>query len=352
MEINWHTEKRAVRELVPHPDNPRSITAQQHKALTSSLKKFNLAEIPVINTENTILAGHQRVSILMQLGRGSELIEVRVPDRVLTEEESKEYLIRSNKNTGEWNMEKLKDFTTIGNLTDWGFEDFKDFDLATTEKEEVKDEEEVKEEEEEIDNFVGDVIYPSDNQYDIPTLSINVQATTVELPFNRWGSLARSSRMEGTYHFYTDDYKFDGLWKHPEMILNSNCKATVEPNFSTNDQMPFSVALYNMYKKRWISKYFQTNGIKIFIDLAVAKKFRDIALVGVPKGWKSYATCYYPKNYELEKLLGDWEQAKEHAGTSEINFIVYGGGEKIKELAKEKLWYYFEQNAQAVHKKL
>lgn len=68
--LQWHTEKRKVADLVPYSYNPRKITNERLERLKVSLKKYNLAEIPAINTDNVIVAGHQRVKVLMDLGRG------------------------------------------------------------------------------------------------------------------------------------------------------------------------------------------------------------------------------------------------------------------------------------------
>ena len=59
-----------------------------------------------------ILAGHQRIKVLQLLGRGNEQIDVRVPNRKLTEKEAEAYMIGSNSITGEWDFgaEGLKDF--------------------------------------------------------------------------------------------------------------------------------------------------------------------------------------------------------------------------------------------------
>ena len=56
----WHTEKRKISDLLPYEKNPRKITEKQQQELTHSLKKFNIVEIPAIDTDNTICAGHQR----------------------------------------------------------------------------------------------------------------------------------------------------------------------------------------------------------------------------------------------------------------------------------------------------
>lgn len=108
--IKWSTQVRKVKDLIPYDKNPRKITDEQKEQLTKSLKKFNLVEIPAINTDGKIIAGHQRVTILIALGRGKEEIDVRVPNRKLTEAEFKEYNLRSNKNTGEWDFDFLKEF--------------------------------------------------------------------------------------------------------------------------------------------------------------------------------------------------------------------------------------------------
>ncbi len=127
--IEWHNEQRKISQLIPHPKNPRQMTEKQIADLTASLQKFNLAEIPVINTNDTLLAGHQRCRILALLDRADELIDVRVPNRELTAAEADEYLIRSNKNVGEWDWDLLANNFNDKKLLTWGFSDF-DFDMA------------------------------------------------------------------------------------------------------------------------------------------------------------------------------------------------------------------------------
>ena len=106
----WHTEQRKINDLIPFEGNPRKMTKKQAEQLQKSLEKFNLAEIPAINTDNKIIAGHQRINILQMLGRGEEIIDVRVPNRELTDDEFKEYNLRSNKNIGSWDFDELANF--------------------------------------------------------------------------------------------------------------------------------------------------------------------------------------------------------------------------------------------------
>lgn len=98
-----------MRELVPLSYNPRTLTEEGRERLTRSILKFNLAEIPAINLDNVVLAGHQRLAVLVDLGRGEELIDVRVPNRQLTKDELDEYNVTSNVGAGQWDYQSLLD---------------------------------------------------------------------------------------------------------------------------------------------------------------------------------------------------------------------------------------------------
>lgn len=117
----WRTERRRVNDLIPFDKNPRTLSEKQEKDLKRSIEIFDLVEIPAVDTDNKILAGHQRAHILQLLGRGDELIDVRVPSRKLSDEEYEEYLLRSNSNTGSWNYDLLKSFD-LDLLLDVGFD--------------------------------------------------------------------------------------------------------------------------------------------------------------------------------------------------------------------------------------
>ena len=120
--LAWVTEKRKISELIGHPKNPRKIDEAGMRNLQESINRFNFVEIPAIDTDNTILAGHQRLKAMQLVGRGEEEIDVRVPNRALTTTEREEYLLRSNQNTGSWDDELLKTFD-MDLLLDVGFDD-------------------------------------------------------------------------------------------------------------------------------------------------------------------------------------------------------------------------------------
>jgi len=142
--LKWHTEQRIINDLIPYKENPRIMTEKQKNDLEESLKRFNLMSIPVINTDNTIISGHQRMKILQLLGRGKEEIDVRVPNRKLTKNEFKEANLRENKNLGGWDWDMLANFDEEL-LLDVGFSEEELEDPTFEATEDIEKEEDIRE---------------------------------------------------------------------------------------------------------------------------------------------------------------------------------------------------------------
>lgn len=107
-QLEWKTKQVKVSDLILLDINPRKISDDKKKKLIESLEKFNIAEIPAVNTDMTVIGGNQRVTALIEMGRGDEMIDVRIPSRKLTAKELKEYSIVSNTHAGEFDFEKLE----------------------------------------------------------------------------------------------------------------------------------------------------------------------------------------------------------------------------------------------------
>jgi DNA modification methylase len=118
--ITWKTERRKVKDLIPADYNPRKITERQKQELVDSIKEFSEVDPLVINTNNHVIGGHQRLSIYVE--QAIDEIDVRVPDRKLTIDEEVKLNLRLNKNTGEWDPDKLQEMD-IETLLDVGFGD-------------------------------------------------------------------------------------------------------------------------------------------------------------------------------------------------------------------------------------
>jgi len=173
----------------------------------------------------------------------------------------------------------------------------------------------------------------------------SAQKTIVE-PFLIWGSITRKKEMLGTYAFYCDDYKFTNLWNDPDTLVKTGCAVAVEPNFSINDLMPPVVALYHIFQKRWLSRYWQTQGIKIIIDVNVCPRYAQLGFIGVPRGWKTYCTRIHKGMHYI--LDYEYQLCQEHAGCDPL-FIVYGGDNKFaRQYCEQRGWLWIPDKRSAI----
>lgn len=112
--LNWKTEQRQVRDLIPKDYNPRKRNEKGQSVLEKSLDKFNLVDTPVVNLDNTLISGHRRLEYYIERKQLDELIDVRVPNRLLTKDEVDEYMLLANTHAGEWDLPKLEEH--FGNI--------------------------------------------------------------------------------------------------------------------------------------------------------------------------------------------------------------------------------------------
>ena len=187
-----------------------------------------------------------------------------------------------------------------------------------------------------------DRLFPSDNEFEIPTLRLDRQPETgLLLPFAPWGANSRRKKAIATYHFYVDDYRFNNIWLHPEKLLITGCTECVEPNFSLFDTTPVAYGLQLLYKKRWLARWFQECGIRVWVDLHVSAKFRELNKLGVPVGYNAFATRGISECPEV--ILDELEVAREISGLESPNLIIYGGGNQVRSICRENNLLYVEQ---------
>lgn len=193
---------------------------------------------------------------------------------------------------------------------------------------------------------IPDVIYPSDNKLMIPTLDINMQATEAALPFVAWGSVKRKDlRLTGTLHFYVDDARFSNLYNDCTPVLNSGVPIAVEPNYSLFNQTVIPAAIWWIYQKRWLARFWQSRGIRTIVDLNVAERYSELNLYGVPQGWRAYATRGHTDR--LDALQFEYSLAKRRAGAEPL-FVVVGGGKAVAELCMGRNWIHVPDHIQSI----
>lgn len=79
----------------------------------------------------------------------------------------------------------------------------------------------------------------------------------------------------------------------------------------------------------------------VYADLNVSKKFVEYNRLGIPDGYNAFATRGYADREEY--LRDEIQLAREISGMDIPNMIVYGGGEKIREICLQSQVLYLEQ---------
>jgi hypothetical protein len=194
---------------------------------------------------------------------------------------------------------------------------------------------------------VGHEWLTSDNEYGIPTLDPEMQAGQLPALWRKWGEQCHrnpAGASTGVY-LYTEDYKFSGLWAH-DWIGPGGYAVAVEPNYSSGPGMPLAVMLWGIYRKRHLARRWQRAGIRILVDLNVETEFAEVALLGVPQGWRAYATRALEGH--IEEVERDYGRGCERAGSSDILYVVFGGHTRTAELCADRGWAHIPERAEEV----
>jgi ParB-like chromosome segregation protein Spo0J len=122
VDVKVYVEK--IEKLIANDSNPRKINSKAYEDLKKSLRDFpemkKLREI-VVDENLTILGGHQRIYALKDLGY--EDVTVKQVSG-LTAKQKREFIIKDNTASGEWDSDILANEWNIAELEEWGIPDF------------------------------------------------------------------------------------------------------------------------------------------------------------------------------------------------------------------------------------
>ena len=70
---------------------------------------------------------------------------------------------------------------------------------------------------------------------------------------------------EGFVHFYMDDYKFESIWRNPKNALQKlrRFAGVITPDFSTYQDMPAALKIYNTYRMRAFGYWLGKQGLQV-----------------------------------------------------------------------------------------
>jgi hypothetical protein len=105
------------------------------------------------------------------------------------------------------------------------------------------------------------------------------------IPFNR---AKTCTRRDVGVHFFIDDYQFERVWKSPQLYVEmlKRYRFVCAPDFSLYLDMPMAAKIWNVYRSRLITAYWQKQGVKVVPTLQWAEPgthdfcFRGIEMCG------------------------------------------------------------------------
>lgn len=173
---------------------------------------------------------------------------------------------------------------------------------------------------------------PAENsKYDIPAILPTYELPEVEewIGFN-YAKSEPNPENKGV-HFFVDDYQFERVWNDPVKYVKilSEFKCLLAPDFSPYGDMPLIAQMWNHYRKHWISRYWQLNGLVVIptVRSSTDKRSLDWFLEGEPaNAIIAYSSMWTTDNTENKDY--------------EINVIEYE--QMIKELKPTRILLYGE----------
>jgi hypothetical protein len=146
--------------------------------------------------------------------------------------------------------------------------------------------------------FREDARFQSSNPWGLPDLRSDRLADVV--PSGTWtgegdpaGLLvpfrsAATSRLRGAVLcFYVPDWRFESVWAQAVRTVSTlhaaGLAAVVAPDFSMWRDDPLAVQLWNLYRSRWVARYWQEAGINVIPNLQFAdERTLEFAFAGMP----------------------------------------------------------------------
>jgi hypothetical protein len=241
-----------------------------------------------------------------------------------------------------------------------GFSD-EDFDVTSSSVFGKQDDDDIETLDDELGELQGilqlkeDMVFASDNYYDIPVLAKSMLLDKLPDPLDTWGGkdatpddgvttwlwnygVASKSELpmdRAILCFYTYDTYFETFWENPGFMtakmLNAGIKTAVVPDFSYYSDMSCATWIMNQFRAQWLGRYFQEAGIKVIPRIQFAidapnSRSLDFNTMGIPKGSpivaKSTQNSNSKEEFDLEVAGLRVSLEKVEAKT----LLMYGGG--------------------------
>ena len=296
-----------LKDIKPYDRNARK-NDDAVEAVMNSIQEFGFKNPIILDKDNVIICGHTRYKASKKL-KLKEVPCIIADD--LTDEQVKAYRLADNK-TGElaeWDYDLL-DFE-MGEIFSIDMEQF-GFDFFDPVEEKQKNAETTQQRVANILNLEH-AQFEGTGKYDIPEIE-----PVYDLPeIKEWigfNYVLSDDEPEGkAVHFFIDDYQFERVWNNPEKYVDKLRRyvCVASPDFSPYGDMPLATQIFNHYRKHWVARYLQENGVTVIptVRASTDERSLDFFLEGTPKNsivvisnmWQKTdeTKAYFQREYSL-----------------------------------------------------
>jgi hypothetical protein len=130
-------------------------------------------------------------------------------------------------------------------------------------------------------------LFPADNDYGIPAL-LHTPADRVPAWLAPYRQRIRANEPldDGAVHFFTDDYRFETVWRRPNKALEALApyQMVLSPDFSLYRDWPLMLQMWNVYRNRWCGRFWQAQGFTVIpsVSWSTTESY-DFCFLGLPR---------------------------------------------------------------------
>lgn len=162
-------------------------------------------------------------------------------------------------------------------------------------------------------------------EYDIPEIFPTDYVPEQLMKFNYRGKVVDKSK--SALHFFMYDYLFMSAWHFPERHIDDFKKygAIITPDFSVYIDFPYALQVLAHYRRQWLGRYYQEQGVTVIPDVAWSdKRSYNYCFDGLPKNSTvCVSSVGMTRTNEKKKIMIDgWEEMMKRIEPK--NIILYG----------------------------
>jgi len=362
------TNLKDITDLKQDPENPNVGTRRGRQMIKDSLRRYGAGRSVVIDKKGVVLAGNKTLEQAIALGLeieiapddGHKLLVRQRTDLDLDgkgeEADKARGLAYADNRTSEvgldWDTSKVEADWQAGKLPEglWTSHELEAWGFGLSDPDDPDDFDDLPPDLPGTQALKPVMYFESDEIYDIPPLLPDMLAELPQ-PLDVWaGQDASNLEWEGWWlycygsdsvrgldltrtimAFYTDDYRFENWFLEPNKYvgraLNAGVQIMVAPNFSLWYGDPQAFHIFNIYRSRYLARYFQEAGIPVIPDANWASEESfGFCLAGIPKN----APCV---SIQLQTMANDTERVRQKRGVvltleklEPQSLLLYGGG--------------------------